>query len=50
MDGASGRITAYLTDNDHALSPTDAATPRGGRQLTVNLAPRSLTTIVLGHP
>jgi glucuronoarabinoxylan endo-1,4-beta-xylanase len=48
VDGATGRATTYLTDNDHALSLTDAATLRG-RQLAVNLAPRSLTTVVLGQ-
>lgn len=41
-----GRPRAYLTDETHALTPVNAAQAHG-RDLTVSLAPRSLTTVVL---
>jgi glucosylceramidase len=44
----AGRVTSYLTDNDHSLSPSDSATLRG-RHLVAQLPPRSLTTVVLGR-
>lgn len=43
---AHGRPTTYRTDDTHSLTRVDAATMRG-RHLTVDLAPRSLTTVVL---
>jgi glucosylceramidase len=43
-----GRPATYLTSESHSLTRTDAAT-RHGSQLTVELPPRSLTTIVLNR-
>ncbi|MFC4586838.1 glycoside hydrolase family 30 protein [Sphaerisporangium corydalis] len=44
---AGPRVTAYLTDSAHSLTPVDAVRGRGPR-LRAELAPRSLTTIVIG--
>ncbi|MCO6009008.1 hypothetical protein NE236_28945 [Actinoallomurus purpureus] len=46
LDGGAGRAQAYLTDADHSVSPVAAARTHG-RDLSVELAPRSLTTVVL---
>ena len=43
-----GRPATYLTSESHSLTRTDAAT-RHGSQLTVDLPPRSQTTIVLNR-
>ena len=43
---AAARATSYVTDAGHSLAQADVAQVRG-RQLTVDLAPRSLTTVVL---
>jgi glucosylceramidase len=49
LDGAAGGSPAsYVTDNTHSLTPAHAATTHGGR-LSVDLAPRSLTTVILGR-
>lgn len=46
---AAAQATSYVTDTSHSVAPVDAAHIRG-RHLSVNLAPRSLTTVVLtGH-
>ncbi|MBC6458201.1 glycoside hydrolase family 30 protein [Actinomadura sp. HBU206391] len=45
---ALGRVTSYLTDGEHSLAKTGAARAHGKR-LAVDLAPRSLTTVVLGR-
>ncbi|WP_424530334.1 glycoside hydrolase family 30 protein [Sphaerisporangium viridialbum] len=47
LTGGDGRATAYLTDATHSVTPVAAVHGRGGR-LRADLAPRSLTTIVLG--
>ncbi len=47
LTGGDGRATAYLTDATHSVTPVTAVHGRGGR-LRADLAPRSLTTIVLG--
>lgn len=46
LTGADRHVAAYLTDTGDSLTPVDAATPHG-HDLSVNLAPRSLTTVVL---
>lgn len=46
---AGARPTAYITDSDHSLAQEDVA-HTNGRDLSVNLAPRSLTTLVLQRP
>jgi Glycosyl hydrolase family 30 beta sandwich domain len=43
---AGSRVAAYRTDEEHSLSPVDTAALDGAK-LTVNLAPRSLTTVIL---
>ncbi len=43
---AAAQATSYVTDTSHSVAPTGAAHIRG-RHLSVNLAPRSLTTVVL---
>jgi glucosylceramidase len=43
---AGARPTSYVTDTDHSLGRENAAQVRG-RDLSVHLAPRSLTTVVL---
>ncbi|NYI04141.1 glycoside hydrolase family 30 protein [Allostreptomyces psammosilenae] len=44
--GAGHRATTYLTDATHQIEEVDAGSVRG-RNLTVELAPRSVTTVVL---
>ena len=46
---AAARATSYVTDTDHSLARADVAHIRD-RQLSVDLAPRSLTTVVLTSP
>jgi glucosylceramidase len=46
VKGAHGRASSYLTDEAHSLESTGTARLRG-RQLSVSLPPRSLTTVVL---
>jgi O-glycosyl hydrolase len=46
LDAGAGRAQAYLTDQDHSVSPVAAARAHG-RDLSVDLAARSLTTVVL---
>src|SRR5262249_36498297 len=43
---AGARATAYVTDTDRSLARSDVAHVRG-RDLSVDLAPRALTTVVL---
>lgn len=45
---AGTRPVTYLTDEGHSLARTSSATVHG-RRLAVDLAPRSLTTVVLGR-
>lgn len=45
---AAARPTAYVTDTDRSVAREDVAHVRG-RDLSVDLAPRSLTTVVLGR-
>jgi glucosylceramidase len=44
------RPTAYLTDSTHNLQQASDIVSTRGHHTTVNLAPRSLTTLVTKHP
>ncbi|MFE9184109.1 glycoside hydrolase [Micromonospora haikouensis] len=44
------RPTAYLTDSTHRLEQVDGLVSGRGARPTVELPPRSLTTLVGGHP
>ena len=46
---AAAQATSYVTDTTHSVAREDAAQIRG-RHLSVTLAPRSLTTVVLTAP
>jgi len=46
---AAARATSFVTDTDRSLAPENVAHVRG-RDLSVDLAPRSLTTVVLAGP
>jgi glucuronoarabinoxylan endo-1,4-beta-xylanase len=46
LGSPAGRARVYLTDADHSVTPVAAARTHG-RDLSVELAPRSLTTVVL---
>jgi len=46
---AAARPTAYVTDTDRSLAPANVAHVEG-RALSVDLAPRALTTVVLQAP
>jgi glucosylceramidase len=46
---AAARATSYVTDTDHSVAQEDVAHVNG-RDLSVNLAPRALTTVVLQGP
>ncbi|MEU6037606.1 glycoside hydrolase [Actinomadura sp. NPDC047616] len=46
LDQAVRRPAGYVTDSARSLTPADVATAKGGR-LSVDLAPRSLTTVVI---
>ena len=46
---AAARATSFVTDTDRSLAPENVAHVRG-RDLSVDLAPRALTTVVLAGP
>ena len=46
VDQAVRRAAGHVTDAARSLAPADVASAKGGR-LSVELAPRSLTTVVI---